>query len=87
MVWVLKSRKMRVTWHMARMRKGRGVYRVLEEKPEGKRPHGRPSRRWEGNIKIDLKEIVCEGVDWIDVAQDTCKWPALGKPLRRLGSV
>jgi hypothetical protein len=46
------------------------VYRVLVVKPEGKRPLGRPRFRWEDNIKMDLKEVGCEGVDWIDLAQD-----------------
>jgi len=48
----------------------RGVYRVLVRKNEGKRPLGRPRRRWEDNIKTDLQEVKCEGIDWIDVAQD-----------------
>jgi len=46
----------------------RGVYRVLVGKPEGKRPLGRPKRRWEDNIKIELQEVECEGLDWIGVA-------------------
>jgi len=50
---------------------GRAVeYRVLVEKPEGNRPLGRPRRRWEDNIKMDLQEVGCGGMDWIDVAQD-----------------
>jgi len=48
----------------------RGVNRVLVGKPEGKRPLGRPRRRWEDNIKMDLQELGCEGVDWIELAQD-----------------
>jgi len=55
----------------------RGVYRVLVGKPEGKRPLGRPRRRSEGNIVIDLEEVGCEGMDWIDLAQDRDKWRAL----------
>jgi hypothetical protein len=47
-----------------------GVYRVLVGIPEEKRPLGRPSRRWDDNIKIDLQEVGCEGMDWIDLAQD-----------------
>jgi hypothetical protein len=47
------------------MRKGRGVYRDLVRKPEGKRPLGRPRRRWEDNIKIDFQEVGCGGMDWI----------------------
>jgi len=49
----------------------RGVYRILVGKHEEKRQLGRPRRRWEDNIKMDLQEVRCEGVDWIDVAQDT----------------
>jgi hypothetical protein len=52
------------------MGEGRGVYRVLVEKPEGKRPLGRPRSRWEENIKMDLQEVVCGGTDWIELAQD-----------------
>jgi hypothetical protein len=48
----------------------RGVYRVLVGKPEGKRPLGRPRRRWEGNIKADIREVGCERMDWIELAQD-----------------
>jgi hypothetical protein len=56
---VIKSRRMRWTGHVARMGKKRGVYRILVGKPEGKRPHGRPRRRWEDNIKMDLQELGC----------------------------
>ena len=62
---------------MARMEKGRGVHNVLVEKPEGKRPLGRPRRRWVDNIKMDLQEMGCVGVDWIELAQDADKWRAL----------
>ena len=54
---------------MARMGKRRGVYRVLVGKPEGKRPLGRPRRRGEDNIKVDIHEVGCGGMDWIDVAR------------------
>jgi len=53
-----------------------GVYRVLVGKPEGKRPLGRPRRRWEDNIKLDLQEVGC-GMDWIELAQDSDRWRAL----------
>ena len=53
------------------------MYRVLVEKPEGKRPLGRPRRRWEDNIKMDLQEVVCEGMDWIELALDRDRWRAL----------
>ena len=59
------------------MVKGRGVYRVLVGKPEGKRPLGKPRRRWEDNIKMDLQEMGCGGIDWIELAQDRDRWQAL----------
>jgi len=52
------------------MGEGRVLYRVLVGKPEGKSPFGRPRRRWEDNIKSDLQEVRCEGVDWIDLARN-----------------
>jgi hypothetical protein len=55
----------------------RNAYRILVGKPEGKRPLGRPIRRWMGNIKMDLREIGRDGVDWIDKAQDRDQWRAL----------
>jgi len=55
----------------------RGVYRVLVGKPEGKRPLGRPMRRWGDIIKMDLQEVGCWGMDWIDLAQDMDRWRAL----------
>jgi len=58
-VWVIKSRRMRWLWQVACMGEGRGIYRVLVRKPEGKRPLGRPRRRWEDNIKMDLHEVGC----------------------------
>jgi hypothetical protein len=76
-VKVIKSRRMRCAGHVARMGEGRGVYRVLVGRPEGKRPLGRPRRRWEDNIKMDLREIGIDGVNWIRLAQDTVGWRAL----------
>ena len=55
----------------------RGVYRVLVGKPEGKRPLGIPRRRWEDNIKMDLQEVGCGGMDWMDLARDRDRWRAL----------
>ena len=62
---------------MARMGERRGVYRVLVGKSEGKRPLGRPRHRWEDNIKMDLKEVGCGGMDWIELAQDRDRWRTL----------
>jgi hypothetical protein len=59
------------------MREGRGVHRVLVGKPEGKRPLGRPRRRWEYNIKIDLQEVRGSCEDWMELAQDRERWRAL----------
>jgi hypothetical protein len=68
-VMMTKSRSVRWTGHVARMGEGRGVYRVLVGRPEGKRTLGRPRHRWEGNIKMDLWEIVITGAKWIRLAQ------------------
>jgi len=61
---------------VARMGVGRRVYRVLVGKPEGKRPLGRPRRRWEDNIKIDLRVIPIVGANWIRLAQNKVQWSA-----------
>jgi hypothetical protein len=58
------------------MGEGRSVYRVLVGKPEGNRPLGRPTRRWEDNIKMDLREIGIDGVNWIQLTQDRVQWRA-----------
>jgi hypothetical protein len=68
--WMIKSRRIRRAGHAARMGEGRGVYRVLVGRPEGKRPLGRPRYRWEGNIKMDLREIGINGANWIQLAHD-----------------
>ena len=62
---------------MARMRQGRGVYRVLVGKPGGKRPLGKPNRRWEDNIKMDLQEVGGDCGDWMELAQDRDRWRAI----------
>jgi hypothetical protein len=61
---------MRWEGHVALKGEGIGVYRVLVGRPEGKRPVGRPRRRWEDNIKVDLKEIAIDGANWIRLARD-----------------
>ena len=68
---------MRWAGHVARMGQRRGVYRILVGKPEVKRPLGRPRRRWEDNIKMDLQEVGCGGVGWMELAQDRDRWRAL----------
>jgi hypothetical protein len=65
-VRVIKSRRMRWAGHAERMVERRDVYRVLVGKPEGKRPLGRPRRRWKDNRKMDLEEVGCGGMDWIE---------------------
>ena len=70
-VQVIKSRRMRCAGHVVCMGEGRGVFRVLMGKP------GRPTRRWEDNIKRDLQEVGCGGMDWIELAQDRDRWQYL----------
>ena len=57
----------------------RGVYKILVGKPEGKRPLERPKRKWDDNIKMDLQEMRCGGLDWVELAQDTDRWWAMVK--------
>ena len=71
---VIKSRRMRWAGYVARMGEERGVYRVLVGKPEGKRPLGRPRRRWVDNIRTYLQDVGCGYVDWIGLAQDRDRW-------------
>jgi hypothetical protein len=73
----IKSRRMRWTGHVARMGEERNVYRVLMEKPEGKRPLGRPRRRWDDGIRMDVRKIGCGSVDWIQLTQDKDRWRVL----------
>jgi len=75
-VRVIKSRRMRWARYVARIGEERGVYRVLVGKPEGKRPVGRPRRRWV-DIRMDLQEVGCRYMDWIGLAQDRDRWRTL----------
>jgi len=76
-VRVIKSRRLRWAGHVARMGEERGVCRVLVEKPDGKRPLGRPRRKWVDNIKMDLQEVGCGYMDWIGLAQNRDSWRTL----------
>jgi hypothetical protein len=76
-VRVIKSRRMRWAGHVACVREKRGVCVVLVAKPEGKRPLGRPRKRWENKNKMDLQEVGCGIMDWMDMAQDRDRWQAL----------
>ena len=76
-VRVIKPRRMRWAEHVARIGEERGLYRVLVGKPEGKRPQGRPRRRWVDNIKMHLQEVGCGYVDRIGLAQDRDRWRTL----------
>jgi len=75
--WVIKSRRMKWVGNVARMGERRGVYRLLVGKPEGKRPLGRPRRRWKDNIKMDIQEVGCGVMDWVELAQDKDRWRAI----------
>jgi hypothetical protein len=74
---IIKSRRMRRAGHVARMGEKRNAYRLLMGKPEGRRPSGRPRRRWVDNIRRDLGEMGWGDVDWIGLAQDRNRWRAL----------
>jgi hypothetical protein len=76
-VRVIKARRMRWAGHVARMGEVRSAYNILVGRPEGRRPLGRPRRRWEDNIKIDFREIWFGDVDWIHLSQDRDRWRAL----------
>jgi len=76
-VRVIKSRRMRLSAPVARMGEEKVAYRVLVGKPEGKRPLGRPRRKWVDNIRMDLQEVGCGYLDWIGLAQDRDRWRTL----------
>ena len=76
---------MKLAGHIVRMGERRGVYRVLVGKREGKRPLGRLRHRWEDNIKMDVQEVGCGCMDWIDLAQDRDRWQALVNAVLNLG--
>jgi hypothetical protein len=80
----IKSRRMRWAGHMARMGEKRNVYGLLVGKPEGKRPLGKPRRRWIDNIKMDILEMGLSVVDWIGLAQDRYRLRALVKTVMDL---
>ena len=63
--------------HVARMRERKGVYSVVVEKPEGKKPLGRPTRRWKDNIKMDLQDVGCGVMEWIELGQERDRWGTL----------
>ena len=83
-VRVVKSRRMRWAGHVACMGKGRGVHRILLGKPEGKKPLGRPRRRWEDNIKMDFREVGGSCGDWMKLVRDRDRWRALVNKLIKL---
>jgi hypothetical protein len=74
---MIKSRRMRWAGHVARMGETRNAYKILVGKPEGKRPLGSTKGRWVDNIKIDLREIGWDGVNWIDLVHSRDQWRAL----------
>jgi hypothetical protein len=81
-VRLVKSRRMGWAGHVARMGEDRGVHRLLVGKPEGKRLLGRPSCRWEVNIKMDLQEVGRGHGEWVELAQDRDRWRALVRTVR-----
>jgi hypothetical protein len=76
-ILTLKSRRMLREGHVARIGERRSVYRVLVGNPEGKKPLERPRRRWQDYIKVNLQEVGCEGMGWIELAQDRDRCRAL----------
>ena len=74
---MIKSRRLRWARHVARMEERRSAFKILTGKPTGKRPLGKPRRRWEDNIRMDLEEIGINAENWVDSAQDRNYWRAL----------
>jgi hypothetical protein len=74
---LIKVSRMRWAGHVARKGEGRGAYRILVGRPEGRRPFGRTRSRWDDNNKMDLQEVGCGGMEWIDMAQDRDRWWAV----------
>jgi hypothetical protein len=74
---MIKSKRMRLAGHVARMGETKNTYRIFVGKPEGKRQLGRPRRRWVDNIKMDIRELGWDGMDWIELPQDRDQWRAL----------
>ena len=83
-VWVMKWRRMRWTGHVACMGESGGICGVLVGKHEGKRPLGRPRHRWGDRNKMDLQEVGCGGMDWMELAQDRDRWRVLVNALMNL---
>jgi hypothetical protein len=81
---MVKSRRMRWAGHVARKGEESGVHRVLVGKPEGKRPLGRPRRRWEDNIKMDVQEVGGGRGEWMELAQDRDRWRAIVSTVKNL---
>jgi hypothetical protein len=75
--WSILYIYMYITEHVARMGEERGAYRILVGRPEGRRPLGKPRRRWDDNIKMDIREVGGGGRNWIELAQDRDRWLAL----------
>ena len=80
----LKSRRLRSAGHVVRMEQSTNVYRILVGKLEGKRPLGWPRRRWEDNIKMDLREVFCDPGVWIALAEDRDQWRAYVRAVMNL---
>ena len=74
---MIKSRRFRWAGHVARMEEGKSSFKILTGKPTGKRPLGRPRRRWKDNIRMDLEEICINAGNWVDSALDRNYWRAL----------